>query len=398
MALALPATKPNKKDARKRCGVCGKKFTPSHANQRYHPACSTSARPSVIMKRKPKAIPLTNQFVATVIRAARYAGTAEVFDGITVAQLHELRAMVKLRMQFTQTAGYDENGRAYVGHLSHIHAVMGSGGMGKFTPDNLVVCDGTYNRSFGTTHLGYGSCIPPLKERAKWQLEKSQTDAEVMELIIECIGRATWNEFAKVAKLLPSGRQMLVDSLLKLLNPTNPAHAHHLRIVRDTNTSPQKLRHIHEAITGKPTFEAYVPLCTVEDLVVHELERMSKYRPDLAQVHAGLLEAIEVYRGVHGRRAHFEFLGNEYRVFMDMLHGDEVDMLFVRAVVERCRVIPVYNPVLPSGVSAPRLPTAKERVREQRRQARIAARHAVELQTSPVATPQDELNEWDVPW
>lgn len=395
MTAPAPNATPNKKDTRKRCGVCGKKFTPKHANQRYHPACSSSARKPVKAKRKPKVVPLTNPFVATLIRAARYAGYVQIFEGITVAQLHELRAMVKLRVQFTQTGGYDESGRAYVGHLSHIHAVMGSGGMGKFTPDNLVVCDGNYNRSFGTTRLGYGSCIAPLKERAKWQLEKSQTDAEVMELIIECIGRATWNEFAKVAKLLPSGRQMLVDSLLKLLNPTDPAHAHHLRAVRDASTSPRALRHIHEALTGKPTFEPYVPCCTLEDVVVHELERMSKYRPDLAQVHAGLLEAIEVYGEVHGRRAHFEFLGNEYRVFMDMLHGDEVDMQFVSTVVERCRVIPVYRAPVETFVSPVFAPTPEQQARLARLEARIAARHAAEVESD---TPEQEPSEWDVPW
>lgn len=373
MALAAPVRTSNKKDTRKRCGVCGKKFTPSHASQRYHPACSSSARKQVRVKRKPKSLPLTNQLIVTMIRAARYAGTVEIFEGNTVAHLHELRAMVKLRTQFSQTAGYDENGKNYTGHLSHVHPVMGNGGMGKFTPDNLVVCDANYNRSFSTTHLGHGSCIRRFKEHAKWQLEQHHTDAEVMELIIECIGRATWNEFAKVAKLLPAGRQMLVDSLERLLDPSNPEHARHLRAVKDSNTSSQALRHIHEVVTGKVTFEPYVKCCTLIDLVVHELERMSKYRGDLAEAHKALVTGIAMFEQVNGRHARFDFIGYEYQMFMDILHGEDVSAHFLQGFVERCGLKTEYDPV-PNVVSPPRALTADEQERLERLEARIAER------------------------
>lgn len=379
MTAPVPNATPIKKDTRKRCSVCSKKFTPTHASQKYHPGCAPAAKKKAARSpRKPKQLPLTNQLVRTMIRAARYAGTVQLFEGITVAQLHELLAMVKLRNQFSQTAGCDEKGRPYEGHLSHIHSVRGGQGIGKFTPDNLVVSDRYYNRELGNTHLGFGACIPPNKEQGKWMIEKHHTDAEVMELIIECIGRPTWDKFAKEAKLQPGGTQLLMDALAKLIDPHNPDHAKYLRAYKDPSTSTQELRKLHEAITGKTTYVPYVEPCSPVDLVLHELERMAKYRPELAQVHAALSDAIAAFVKATGRRAsHLEFYGNEYRAFMDILHGDAIDPEFLARFHARCSEVPVYAPIVRT-FTVPEI-TPEQLARAQEREARIASRAAAEI-------------------
>ncbi|WP_219094940.1 hypothetical protein [Pseudomonas sp. UMAB-40] len=324
MALALPATKPNKKDLRKTCTVCKTKFLPSHHSTL---TCSDECKrirrnksTKVVhrKRRKPKAFPISNIFVQLLIRHAKQAGTVQIVQYITVEELLELREMQKV-----QLATNNLSGRAFADyHFCHIYPANGMSHIGKFNPQNLVLGNGMLNRTHGSRYFGGGDFISPAHQTNRFDVERRMSDRDVMELMIKCIGRDVWDAFDKVAKLQPSTKQSYIDLLATLLDRHNPAHRQYLKVVDDPRSTAKELRLVLESLTDKKVYmfgsSRYM---SPMGLMIAEFARVAKYRPDLTPV----LKALEQIEQTSRYFTYDSFdLSEVEGFFFNLLHGVEV--------------------------------------------------------------------------
>lgn len=323
MALATPATKP-KRDTRKTCTVCRKKFVPAH---RSVMTCSedckrarrnTSAKSSAQKSRKAKPLPMSNAFIQLLLRHAKQAGTVQIFQFITVSQLLELREMHKLQ-QAANAWSRDTFGRF---QFCHIYPVAGQPFMGKFVPANLVIGSAELNYEHGNRWHGGGEFIRREDKSVRWDIAKWMTDTDIVELMIGCIGQAVWAEFYKAAKLAPSKRQSHVEALAELLDRANPDHQGWLKAFDDPRTSTQELGSILEAVTGKRAFVSPRHLMTPMEVAIAETRRLMAYRPGLATLLDGLEQIEQLSRYVD---CDSHKLGSSEEYVFNVLHGQEID-------------------------------------------------------------------------
>lgn len=324
MTTVIPPTK-SKKDTRKNCTACRKKFQPTHQSIK---TCSVECKRvrhnkgkknTTQKKRQPKPLQMSNAFIQLLLRHAKQAGTVQIVQGITTEELLELRTMHKLQLRANSTSSSAFGDFQF----SHVYPVKGQKRTGKFVPSNLVIASASLNRSLKNMHLGGGAFISLADKNVKWDILARMDDKDIMELMIECITRPVWDAFAKVAKLLPSVRQARLDTLGTLLDPTNPEHAEYLKAAANPKISTQDLGALIEAVTGEELFQVS-GRCYVSRMVVLILEtkRMSVYRPELVPV-LKVLESVEQMASwiTHDSYAISEF---DEGLFFDILHGKAV--------------------------------------------------------------------------
>ena len=326
MKSATPTAK-TKKDTRKTCTVCKKKYEPEHkAMKTCSEECKRVRRNKGVKngarkKRQPKPLQMSNAFIQLLLRHAKQAGTVQIVQGIATEELLELREMHKLQLRANSSSSSSDAFGAF--QFSHVYPVKGQRHTGKFVPVNLVVASAGLNRSFKNTHLGGGSYIHFTDKSSKWDIQGGMSDQAIMELMIECIGRPVWDAFTKVAKLLPSTRQTHLDTLGTLLDPSIPEHTEYLKVMNNPKTSTQDLKLLVEAVTGKELFQVS-GRCYVSAMMMLILEtrRMSAYRPELAPV----LNVLEQVQQMSSHFAHDDFNITEFDegLFFDILHGKTV--------------------------------------------------------------------------
>ncbi|TKJ85464.1 hypothetical protein PkoCFBP13504_09715 [Pseudomonas koreensis] len=269
-------------------------------------------------KRKPKQFPISNIFVQLLLRHAKQAGTVQIVQYITAEELLELREMQKMQLA---TNCYSVRDFADY-HFCHVYPVHGMSHIGKFTPRNLVLGNGTLNRQHANRYFGGGDFISPAHKTNRFDVQSWMSDAEIIKLMIECIGQQEWDAFDKVAKLQPSTKQSYIDLLTPLLDRNNPAHRQYLKVFDEPRSTANELRAVLESVTDKKVFllgsRGYK---SPMDLVISEYRRVVKYRPDLAPV----LKALEQIEQT-ARYFTFDSFGLDHveGFFFDILHGIEV--------------------------------------------------------------------------
>lgn len=337
MALATPATEP-KRDVRKTCTVCRKKFTPSH---RSVMTCSEdckrarrnrSAKSTTQKSRNAKPFPMSNAFIQLLLRHAKQAGTVQIFQFITASQLLELREMHKTQ-QAANAWSRDAFGKF---QFCHIYPVAGQPFMGKFVPANLVIGSAELNYEHGNRWYGGGEYIRREDKSVRWDIARWMTDIDIVELMIECIGKAVWAEFYRVAKLAPSKRQSHVEALTELLDRADPDHREWLKALGDPRTSTQGLGSILEAVTGKRAFASPMHWVTPMEVAIAETRRLMTYRPGLKPLLDGLEQIEQLSRYVDSDSY---ILGASEVYVFDTLHGQDIDLhtleLFVYAALSK---------------------------------------------------------------
>ncbi|MDR6927115.1 hypothetical protein [Pseudomonas sp. BE134] len=275
-------------DRRLRCPSCGKQFRPSRSNQRFcDPKCKqkvADAKRKVDQDSKSLKIP----FCQALGRAVLSAGTTEVFFGMTYSELEDLLAITRL----TQSRkGYD---------LSHIAPVAGASSVGLFKAENLVSLPASFNRSHGNAHFGYGVSRARKLLNPANNVPKSTTRARATKLAIDSIGRDMVLKLIKDHKLVPSQKTQLVDWITNNYQSMNPVHCLALPVILglDSNLTGKQLNIIKVSMQGKrpkggmtmygggyePPEDRFA-LCS-------ELERCSKYRPELGPYAHALAGAL----------------------------------------------------------------------------------------------------------
>ena len=310
------------KKPRKTCTVCKRKFVPPRKSvMTCSDDCKRARRnksdKGVARKtRKPKPVPLSNNFVQLLIRHGRQAGTVQIVQYITAEELLELREMHKVQLSANATSG-----RAFADyHFCHVYPACGMSHIGKFVPQNLVLGNAQLNKDHGNRYYGGGDFISPAHASNRFDVERWMTDADVMALMIRCIGQAEWDAFDKVAKLLPSTKQSYIDLLAPLLNSSNPDHGKHLKVFDDPRSTAGELRAVLEAVTDKKVFvfggsSRYV---SPMGLLISEFTRVMKYRPEVEPVLKALEQIEQTAR--YFTYDHFDVSEVE-GFFFDILHG-----------------------------------------------------------------------------
>lgn len=195
MALALPATTPKKKDQRKTCTICKVKFLPAHRNaMTCSEDCKRTRRNKSVRlvsrkKRKPKAFPISNVFIQLLLRHAKQVATVQIVQYITADELLELLGMHKLQM--TTNGAAAKPFADY--HFCHVYPAHGMPHVGKFTPQNLVLGNGSLNRKHGNHYFSGGDFISPAHKTNRFDVQRWMSDTEIMQLMIECIGQQEWD-------------------------------------------------------------------------------------------------------------------------------------------------------------------------------------------------------------
>lgn len=319
-----------KKDTRKTCSVCKAMFyTPHRSTMTCSEDCKRARRNKVDRKvtkkvRKPKAFPMSNPFVQLLLRHAKQAGNVQIVQYITAEQLHELRAMLKTQ--------HSVNGRSrFFGEYQfcHVYPTKGQRHVGKFVPANLVIGNADLNRQHGNQWLGGGDFISPAHKSVKWDIKPWMTDADIMSLMLDCIGRGVWAEFDKVAKLAPSQRHVYLEKLAELLDRTNPDHAAWLKVFDNKRTSTPDLRKLLEAVTGKDIFVlSNVHTMDPLSVLITETTRLLAYRPELAPV----LKALEQVKQTSWYFREPLDLGEDEYFFFNILHGRDINSAVLESI------------------------------------------------------------------
>lgn len=330
MAPATPATTKSNKDTRKTCTVCKAKFKPVRRTAlTCSEDCKRARRNGVDRKvtkkvRKPKAFPMSNPFVQLLLRHAKQAENVQIVQYITVDQLHELRAMLK-----TQQA---VNGRSrFFGEYQfcHVYPAKGQRHVGKFVPANLVIGNADLNRQHGNQWLGGGEFVSPAHKSPRWDIKPWMTDADIMSLMLDCIGRGVWAEFDKVAKLAPSQRHAYLEKLAGLLDRNNPDHSEWWKVFNNPKSSTRDLRRLLEAVTGKDIFVmSNVGSLDALDVLVTETTRLLAYRPELAPV----LKALEQVKQTSWYFREPLDLGEDEYFFFNILHGRDINPAVLESI------------------------------------------------------------------
>lgn len=329
MAPVTPVTTKAKKPARKTCSVCKTMFYTSHrATMTCSEECKRARRMKVDQKvakkvRKPKAFPMTNPFVQVLLRHAKQAGTVQIVQYITAEQLHELRDMLKTQQAANKWRTFGEY------QFCHVYPVKGQRHVGKFVPANLVIGNADLNRQHGNQYFGGGEFISPAHKSPRWDIKSWMTDADIMSLMLDCIGRGVWTEFDKVAKLAPSQRQAYLEKLAGLLDRDNPDHAEWLKVLDNRSTSTPDLRKLLEAVTGKNIF-VLSSVHTMDPLqvLITETTRLLAFRPELAT----MLKALEQVEQT--ARYFWEplDLGEDEYFFFNVLHGRDINPAVLESI------------------------------------------------------------------
>jgi hypothetical protein len=367
--MATQATK----TTRKTCTVCKKRF---QARMSTIMTCSDTCKDirrsgkqrkaqtpqKTRAPRKPKAAPISNVFIQLLIRHIRYAGTVQILEGADKEALLELLAMSRMQNRINTSYASDQF------HFSHIYPVKGQAGIGKLTPDNVVLAPAKLNQSHGTTHYGHGSYIAPEARNLRLLVNSHHTDAEIIQLLTSMVGEDVFQSFLRAAQLQPSQRQKYLDTLLPLLSRSNSAHDDYFKVL-DNNPSTFQIRSILEAVQGDTVYSAHTEYLGEQDVLLSELERVSSaYRPDLQGVCHQLHEAAQLFSDRQAKDIDFEEF--ELGFVFDILHGKALSPTLIEAfqdILDRAKALKprstiVYTPRLAIPAPAPTAPVILETI------------------------------------
>lgn len=311
MPSVSPRTNPKKRYSR-RCNKCSKVFTTPTASKKY---CSVQCSRKTANSKRPKVDRIEKArrsapFYRLVLECKR-AGTMEVLKGHTAQSLLEVIQLQALAFKCNQY------GTARLFELSHIAPVEGQTHIGMYYADNLVLSPQKPNKAHGTTYYGGGRRIARSDCHPRHAVHENERDSDVLERLIEYLGKPLIDEVVRLGKIKPTRRNELLRWLREFLNPADPVHARHLKDLAAMTTVA--LSTLQSELKGKeakgwsPKTVRYSRLA----VLVMELERHTQYRPELSQV----LEDIGHLRYSADKP---ENQALEQALF-DLLHGKALD-------------------------------------------------------------------------
>ena len=290
---------PVRQDGRIYCGSCKKLFKPSRTNQKF---CETGCRLRVKeAKRKvdQDAKSLKIPFFQALGRQLQRAGTAECLYGLTD---YELLKDTYLIWQMNQRRKDDE-GNTW--HLSHLAPVAGATSIGLFRADNLISLPACLNLSHGNQHFGGGVSRSRKMLSPKNEVRKGLTQAQATMQAVEYIGKDNALKLVRECKLKPSLHKELTAWIVQNYQGDNPVHCLALPVILQvvdclpvlSSMELSIIKQYMEGKRGKGDYETPVGCggCDPTEerfALTQELERFSKYRPELGPFAYALSDAL----------------------------------------------------------------------------------------------------------
>ncbi|YCH22956.1 hypothetical protein M1D96_05455 [Pseudomonas sp. D1-3] len=222
----------------------------------------------------------TSAFVFYLADSCRRSGTVEVLPK-TLGELEKLHSLYKFSLRAN---GYGEDDQF---SLCHIFPASNPHHIGSMFAENLTVSYRDLNSSHSNGFTaGAGHKISRLNLSPKWLVSKDDTKGSVVSKIVEYLGEDYTATIAVKLKLQPARRQAVLDWLASCNDGRVPSLAE-----REAMTTAA-LSKLKAEITGKSAGYAPVSGINSNDVFLAELQRLSKYRPELEQVTEAWLEAM----------------------------------------------------------------------------------------------------------
>lgn len=299
--------------------ACKKRFTTTVATAKY---CSTkcgNAGRNIRKRVDPLQKAMKSAFFYYIAGECLRAHTLEILQGHTLESLCELHEVYKNNMKWNGYGGSNSY------ELSHIAPVKGHNGVGMLFAENLVSAPKALNRGHGNRHYGFGKSISRLTLKPKHSVDKGwSTPSEVVQMVIEYLGKDMVLAVIKACKIKPAQRSQLVEWILAHYNPANPRHLialGDLSQVHDLKT--QQLRHVKAAMLDEEAGEYFASPPTHPAIVLRdELTRLSAYRPELEVYAYALDEAL----GTQDDDYSF-FSKHHEQMLFDVLHGKRIEVM-----------------------------------------------------------------------
>jgi hypothetical protein len=202
--------------------------------------------------------------------------------------------------------------------MSHISPVVGKTTVGKFHAHNIVVAPTHMNRSHSNRYYGHGQSVSLASLQDRHRVDKHEPRKTTVARIIHFLGEDVVSEFARVAKLQPTGRHKVMSWLMDHLDPFNAEHAEHLERLHKMST--KALTQLKGQIEGREPSKPYkMPTkeAQVLTLFAEELGRFSVIRPELAPLATFLTECSKHVEGQALLVIPLEF----FQALFNVLHG-----------------------------------------------------------------------------
>ena len=310
-------------ERRPTCLQCKKRFrTRSNTAKFCNPSCRTTSH-NIARHVKKIASASTSPFFYELARQAKRAGTIQIYHHFDQQQLEDLYDVYSSCQKMNGYGLRREHGEDPF-ELSHIAPVRGKTSVGLFRADNLVIAPMALNRSHGTNHYSGGASISRADLLPRFAVSKDDSVSEVVQRVIQLIGEDVVQAVVQSRKIKPSTRQKHYSWLIEHLDPANPDHAEHFKIL-DTASS-FILEGIKRQLEGKEPvgdFRVWLDYHNDTSVLLAEWERIgNSYRPELLPA----LERIQFLLANIGR-ARFSLLdidAIDLRLIFDMLHGRPV--------------------------------------------------------------------------
>ena len=310
-------------ERRPTCLQCKKRFrTRSNTAKFCNPSCRTTSH-NIARHVKKIASASTSPFFYELARQAKRAGTIQIYHHFDQQQLEDLYDVYS-SCQKMNAYGLRKSMGEDPFELSHIAPVRGKTSVGLFRADNLVIAPMSLNRSHGTNHYSGGASISRADLLPRFAVSKDDSVSEVVQRVIQLIGEDVVQAVVQSRKIKPSTRQKHYSWLIEHLDPANPDHAEHFKIL-DTASS-FILEGIKRQLEGKEPvgdFRVWLDYHNGTSVLLAEWERIgNSYRPELLPA----LERIQFLLANIGR-ARFSLLdidAIDLRLIFDMLHGRPV--------------------------------------------------------------------------
>ncbi|SEE54530.1 hypothetical protein [Pseudomonas coleopterorum] len=307
-------TKAKKRHSR-RCSKCSKVFTTPTASKKY---CSVQCTRKTANSKRPKVDHIEKARHSApfyrLVQECKRAGTLEVLKGHTAQSLLEVIQLQALAFKCNQY------GTARLFELSHIAPVEGQTQIGMYYADNLVLSPQKPNKAYGTSYYSGGRRIARSDCHPRHAVHDNERDSDVLERLIDYLGKPLIDEVVKLGKIKPTRRNELLRWLREFLNPSDPVHARHLKdLVAMTTVA---LSTLQSELKGKEA-KGWSPKTVRYSLVavlVMELERHAQYRSGLSQV----LEDLPYIQYLRLRSTD-EVADRDFeQAIFDLLHGKTV--------------------------------------------------------------------------
>ena len=311
-------------ERRPTCPQCKTRFRTRSKTAKF---CNTSCRTTshnIAHHVKQVAGASTSPFFYELARQAIRARTIQIYHHFDQKQLEDLYDVYS-SCQKMNAYGLRKSMGEDPFELSHIAPVRGKTSVGLFRADNLVIAPMALNRSHGTNHYSGGASLPHADILPRFAVSKDDSVSEVVQRIIQLIGKDVVQAVVQSRKIKPSERQKHYSWLIDNLDPANPDHTEHLKTIE--TASARILADIRRQLEGKKPaddFRKHLEYLDDTSSLLAEWQRIGNaYRPEL-------LPALERIRFLRANIASTPFLLDlsfdaiDTRLVFDMLHGKPV--------------------------------------------------------------------------